>query len=114
MKPRHCCTLVYTIYVKYQLEILQDFDNRDRVKRFERVRIHLRGDALRHFDNLFRHCSIVLCRRVCQAISAINDCFLEAMVYWTDHFQFLPITASAALTPARIIASRAGSAARTR
>lgn len=77
--------------------MFQETDDRYGVKEIVGMRFHLRVQALLHFGNALEKRSVVFYRRVRQAVRAIVDCLLEAMVYWIDHFQLLIISAITAL-----------------
>lgn len=105
--------LVYTIFVTGQFEFFQRFNNWDWVKWLEGGPFHLRLHAPWHIGNVFGICSDALCRRVCQAVRAIVDCFLEAMDYWVDCFQLFFFTARTPHASVSVTAPGAGAQAWT-
>lgn len=52
MRQSHGSAFVYTICVRYQLEIFQEFDNQDMIKEIEVLCDHLPCLALRHFGSV--------------------------------------------------------------
>lgn len=85
------------LMLRASFNFLNKTDDLDAFKRFERLGFHLHGNAFSHFENVFGNCSVVLCRRVCQAVLLVVECVLEAVVYFADRFQPLLITASPGL-----------------
>lgn len=50
-------------------------------------------------------------RRVFQAVGTVINWFIDAIIYWEHHIQFLLVTASTALVPIIFIALSAGAKA---
>lgn len=62
------------------------------------MRFYLRGQRLCHLGNIVGNRSVVICRRVCQALSTIVHCFFEAKVLLMNDLKVFLVPATTAFT----------------
>lgn len=98
---------MYTLCVAGYLRTLQETDDFDEIEGVDGRRFHRRYHSLCHFGIVLENRSVELRRGVCQAIRAIVNCLLAAMIYLVDPLQTSLFIARMALARVCITASRA-------